>query len=235
MTIFCSLFLLLTIVFSTAAQAGNSVLIWPINPKINYEDKSTELWLENRGESTTLMQVRVFSWQQVNGKEQYQAQQQILATPSLVRIESGQKKLIRLTVQIAPPAGQEAAYRVLLDEIPIPQTSEKNQAGLNFQMRYSIPLFVYGRGLDADQAAPLLNWHTITLQGKTFLEITNRGAGHARLSKVTLGGKTLSAGLYGYVLARTAFRWPLSFSVAKNTELVAELNHKTWRSTAATP
>ena len=39
------------------AWAGNSVLIWPIDPKIPSGDKATELWLENRGEATTLMQV----------------------------------------------------------------------------------------------------------------------------------------------------------------------------------
>lgn len=57
----------------------NSVMIWPIDPAINPEEKASELWLENRGNSTTMMQIRVFSWQQNNGQEQYQTQQQVIA------------------------------------------------------------------------------------------------------------------------------------------------------------
>lgn len=43
------------------ADAANSVMIWPIDPKIISEDKASELWLENRGSATTLMQVRIFA------------------------------------------------------------------------------------------------------------------------------------------------------------------------------
>ncbi|MEI2606988.1 fimbria/pilus periplasmic chaperone, partial [Erwinia aphidicola] len=82
------------------------------------QEKASELWLENRGESTTLMQVRVFSWQQINGQEQYQTQQQVLASPPLVRIEPGKRQMVRLIKQTPPAGGKEAAYRVLLDEIP---------------------------------------------------------------------------------------------------------------------
>ncbi|MFS2221067.1 molecular chaperone [Pantoea sp. B65] len=225
--------LLLATLSGAPAFAGNSVLIWPIDPKVASDEKAAELWLENRGASTTLMQVRVFSWQQVDGVEQYQTQQQLLASPPLVRIEPGQKQLVRLVKQTAPPPGQEAAYRVLLDEIPTPQPPGENQAGLNFQMRYSVPLFVYGHGLDAATAKPLLSWRIIRQQGKAFLEMTNRGAGHARLSKASLGGRSLSDGLYGYVLANSTYRWPLSFPAAANSELVAELNNKSWRSSGS--
>ncbi|MCU5774488.1 molecular chaperone [Erwiniaceae bacterium BAC15a-03b] len=225
--------LLLATLFATVAHAGNSVLIWPIDPKIVGDEKATELWLENRGTSTTLMQVRVFGWQQINGQEQYQTQQQLVASPPLVRIEPGQKQLVRLIKQTAPPVGQEVAYRVLLDEIPTPQQEGENQAGLNFQMRYSVPLFVYGTGLDANSAKPQLSWQIVNQQGKPFLEMTNRGAGHARLSKVTLGGRNLSDGLLGYVLANSTWRWPLSFSAPASSELVAELNNKSWRSTGS--
>lgn len=227
-----ALFLFATLAASLA-HAGNSVLIWPIDPKIASDEKATELWLENRGTSTTLMQVRVFSWQQINGQEQYQTQQQVLASPPLVRIEPGQKQLVRLIKQNKPAAGQEQAYRVLLDEIPTPKAPTENQAGLNFQMRYSVPLFVYGDGIDADNADPVLSWRIINQQGKSFLEVTNRGPGHARLSKATLGGRRLSDGLFGYVLANSVNRWPLSFPASSGAQLVAELDDKTWRSTGS--
>lgn len=224
----------LTVSALLPAWAGNSVLIWPIDPKIASGDKATELWLENRGEATTLMQVRVFTWQQVDGKEQYQTQQTVVASPPLVRIEPGKKQLVRLINQTPPPAGKEVAYRVLLDEIPTPQAPGQNQAGLSFQMRYSVPLFTYGSGLAADNASPALSWRMVSEQGKPALRITNSGNGHARLSNVSLAGRSLSTSLFGYVLANSSNTFPLKFPASDSSELSAELdNHKTWRSTGS--
>ncbi|MEI2265524.1 fimbrial biogenesis chaperone [Erwinia sp. CGal63] len=225
------IFTLLAGLAVSAAWAGNSVLIWPIDPKIPSGDKATELWLENRGAATTLMQVRVFSWRQQDGHDQYQTQQSVVASPPLVRIEPGKKQLVRLINQTLPPAGEELAYRVLLDEIPTPQQPGENQAGLNFQMRYSVPLFTYGEGLSAETARPVLSWRIVNLEGKPALRITNSGSGHARLSKVSLGGRSLSNSLFGYVLARSDNTFPLNFPASDRAELSAELdNNQTWRS-----
>ena len=222
---------LFTGMLSPAVTAGNSVLIWPIDPKIAAEEKASELWLENRGESTTLMQVRVFGWQQSNGQEQYQTQQQVLASPPLVRIEPGKRQMVRLIKQTPPPAGKEAAYRVLLDEIPTPQQAGDHQAGLNFQMRYSVPLFVYGSGLAPEEARPQLSWRLVSQDGRPALQIANRGNGHARLSNVSLGGRSLSDSLFGYVLSEASNTFPLNVPVAAGAELHAELEHQQqWRS-----
>ncbi|UIL53075.1 MULTISPECIES: molecular chaperone [Pantoea] len=210
--------------------AANSVMIWPIDPAINPAEKASELWLENRGNTTTMMQIRVFGWQQVNGQEQYQTQQQVVASPPMVRMEPGQKQLVRLIKQTPPAAGQELAYRVVLDEIPTPRQPGENQAGLTFQMRYSVPLFVYGDGLSADSVRPDLSWQQVSEGGKRWLQLTNRGNGHARLSHVSIGGRQLGEGLYGYVLANSRYRWPLNAAVSG--ELVAEVNKSQWRSAA---
>jgi len=225
--------LLLATLTTSLAHAGNSVMIWPIDPKISSDQKATELWLENRGTSTTLMQVRVFGWNQVNGKEQYQTQTQVVASPPLVRIEPGKRQLVRLIKQVPPASGQETAWRVLLDEIPTPKEEGKNQVGLNFQMRYSVPLFVYGQGLDATTTEPDLSWRVVNEQGKSFLEVTNRSAVHARLSKVSIGGRNMSEGLLGYVLGNNTMRWPLSFPASSGSQLVAEVNSKPWRSSGS--
>lgn len=227
-----------TLIFSfllllPAAHAANSVMIWPIDPKILHEDKASELWLENRGTTTTLMQVRIFSWQQIDGREQYQTQQQVVASPPVVRIEAGKRQLVRLIKMTPPAAGQEQAYRVVLDEIPTPLQPGENQAGLRFQMRYSVPLFVYGSGLTPDASQPALSWRAVSENGRRWLEITNRGAIHARLSKASLSGRALGDGLFGYVLANSRHRWPLAAAASANAPLAAEVNGKAWRSASS--
>ena len=226
-----ALLLLFIMALLPAAHAANSLMIWPIDPAINPDEKASELWLENRGNATTMMQVRIFSWLQVGGQEQYQTQQQVVASPPMVRLEPGQKQLVRLIKQGAPQAGREMSYRVVLDEIPTPRTPGENQAGLTFQMRYSVPLFVYGSGVTSDSAKPQLSWQQVDSGGKRWLELTNRGNGHARLSNVTIGGRRLGNGLFGYVLANSSNRWPLTSSVSG--ELSAEVNKGHWSSAAA--
>lgn len=226
-----ALLLLFVMALIPAAHAANSLMIWPIDPAINPEDKASELWLENRGNATTIMQVRIFSWLQVGGQEQYQTQQQVVASPPMVRLEPGQKQLVRLIKQTPPEAGREMSYRVVLDEIPTPRTPGENQAGLTFQMRYSVPLFVYGNGVTSDSAKPQLSWQQIDSGGRRWLELTNRGNGHARLSNVTIGGRRIGNGLFGYVLANSSNRWPLTSSVSG--ELSAEVNKGHWSSAAA--
>ncbi len=226
-----ALLLLFIMALMPAAHAANSLMIWPIDPAINPDEKASELWLENRGNATTMMQVRIFSWLQVGGQEQYQTQQQVVASPPMVRLEPGQKQLVRLIKQGTPEAGREMSYRVVLDEIPTPRTPGENQAGLTFQMRYSVPLFVYGNGVTSDSAKPQLSWQQVDSGGKRWLELTNRGNGHARLSNVTIGGRRLGNGLFGYVLANSSNRWPLTSSVSG--ELSAEVNKGHWSSAAA--
>ncbi|KAF0855578.1 MULTISPECIES: fimbrial biogenesis chaperone [Pantoea] len=226
-----ALLLWFLLALSPASFAANSLMIWPIDPAINPQEKASELWLENRGNATTIMQVRIFNWQQIDGQEQYQTQQQVVASPPMVRLEPGQKQLVRLIRQSAPPAGVEQAYRVVLDEIPTPRSPGENQAGLTFQMRYSVPLFVYGDGLTRDSAKADLSWRQVSRDGKRWLELTNRGNGHARLSNVTVGGRALGNGLFGYVLANSSHRWPLNSPVSG--ELAAEVNKTHWRSAAA--
>jgi hypothetical protein len=64
---------------------------------------------------------------------------------SLGRLEPGQKQLVRLIRQSAPPAGVEQAYRVVLDEIPTPRSPGENhhrRAGDHLLLRLILLLAV---------------------------------------------------------------------------------------------
>ncbi len=223
----------LPIIFSlvpVVVSASSSIMIWPIDPKIASGDKATEVWLENHGDTTALMQIRIFSWQQVALQDHYQTQQQIAASPSVVRINANQRQLVRLIKLSAPPAGQETAYRIVIDEIPTPPAPDDSQAGIRFQMRYSVPLFIYGDGLTSKTAEPKLSWRIINNAGKTLLQITNRGNGHARLSNVTIGRRMVADGLMGYVLAGSKYAFPLSITASPNEVLSAQTGKRQWQS-----
>jgi fimbrial chaperone protein len=229
------------------AAAASNVLIWPIDPWLAEDANAAELWIQNQGTEATTMQVRVVGWQQEGGHERYQQQQDVVASPPIVKIEGGSKQLIRLIKQKTAPAGRELAYRIVVDEIPQPTDSGRPQMGLKLQMRYSIPLFSYGAGIATQKAASnhantdpqKLAWRVINDNGKPALQIDNRGNVHVRLSKVSVrqGGqqRVLADGLMGYVLANSERAWPLPASFTHPTHLSATINapDAVWQSAPA--
>ncbi|NER61673.1 molecular chaperone [Pseudomonas sp. MAFF212428] len=225
------------------AQAATSVLIWPIDPVLEADQKAGALWLENRGDTPASLQVRVFAWRQGEFDDQFQAQREIIGSPPVATLAAGQKQLIRLTRTAQSPAGQEQAYRIIIDEIPpaLPATDANTppQAAIRFQMRYSVPLFVYGQGLwgkpDADgkrDAAgvgkPRLSWRQVSVQGKPYVEIRNVGPVHARLTDVVMQqgsqSRPVVEGLLGYVLPGATMRWPAPTSASTATVLKGRVN-----------
>lgn len=231
--------LLLTGVLASAAQpaqAAATILLWAIDPWLAADTKATELWIQNQGNTPTTMQVRIVRWRQEGGHERYQPQQDVVASPPIVRIEKGSKQLIRLMKQTTVPACVEQAYRIIVDEIPQSGDPATPQIGLKIQMRYSIPLFVYGQGVAVQREGANhalvnprdLSWRVVRDGGKPALEVRNRSDVHVRLSKVSLqqGGqtRTLADGLLGYVLPGQSRSWPLPASLTTPSAMTAAIN-----------
>jgi fimbrial chaperone protein len=229
--------------FCTTAQGGSSVLIWPIDPVLEADQQASALWLENRGNEAANLQIRVFAWSQNGFEEHYDNQHDVIGSPPVARIEPGQKQLVRLTRTREVPAGQEQAYRVIIDEIPsaTPATAAAGQsaAAVRFQMRYSVPLFAYGQGLwskedlarkrdPKDAGQPNLSWRKVQVAGQPYVEIRNQGAVHARLTDVSFkqGGQNrqLVEGLLGYVLPGAVMRWPAPPQLAADQPLQVRVN-----------
>ncbi|WP_373327987.1 fimbrial biogenesis chaperone [Cronobacter turicensis] len=219
-----------------SAWAAGNMLIWPIDPYLAADDSAAELWIQNQGATPMTMQVRIVRWRQEGGNERYQQQQDVAASPPIVRIDGGKKQLIRLISQAQVPAGVEQAYRIVVDEIPQPTDPGKPQLGLKLQMRYSIPLFVYGQGVATERAGAHhaylqpenLSWRVVRENGQPAIEITNRDQIHARISKVTVqqGGKprVLAEGLLGYVLPGQSRVFALPAGISQPTQLSASVN-----------
>lgn len=245
--------------FSLPAQAGSSVLIWPVNPQIASDERAVPLWLENRGNAPVKLQVRVLRWKQQDNDDVLEAQTTVQSSPPMAVIEPGKKQLIRLVRTAKTPAGQEEAFRVLVDEVPEVRTKAESstpaQSGINLQMRYSVPLFTYGDSLrvpprdmpaTAEHHRPQLAYRLIGQGAVRVLEVSNTGPVRARLSAVTFvtshvapgnakpaAGTVLAAGLLGYVLPGATMRWPMPTTVVipPGAILQARVNDDTEAST----
>ncbi|MEI4506390.1 molecular chaperone [Sphingopyxis sp. CCNWLW253] len=225
---------LLAAAASAGAQQPGSLLIWPVNPVIEGDARAAALWLENPGKAPITLQVRVYAWDQQDGRNLYAEQSDVIGTPPIVSIEPGQRQLIRLTRTASPAAVAEKPYRVVVDEIPVARESAAPGASVSFRMRYSLPLFSYpprGDGKVKPPApAPQISWRAGADAGGRFLEIQNGGTGHAQLTDVGFvtgpQKSPVAGGLLGYVLPGASMRWPLPGNVGGTGDLVATVNGK---------
>jgi fimbrial chaperone protein len=215
-----------------------SVMIWPIDPVIESGQRATALWLENRGVQTVTLQIRVLGWSARDYTDHYiEHQRGIIGSPPVATIAPGQRQLVRLTKTEEIPAGQETAYRILIDEIPsaaeaTPETAplaDMAAMGVKFRMRYSLPLFAYGPGASRTTGAPTLIWRVVDADGHRWLQVRNDGPIHARLTDVsltrdraTLPRVNVASGLLGYVLPGMEMRWPLPDTTPMDERLALE-------------
>jgi fimbrial chaperone protein len=235
-----SLILLLTALSAClAAHAATPVAIWPLDPLIEDGKSASALWLENRGTQTMTMQIRALAWTQQDGIDSYRAQSVLIASPPFAIIPAGKKQLIRLISVSQPQPGEQQAYRVLIDELPAaPAAGSGTTLGVRLQMRYSVPLFVNGKGIvahkdGADPALatqPQLAWRALEKDGKTYMAIRNTGAVHARLTDVRLvrGADefVINPGLLGHALPHAEMLWELPAAAPVGHQLQVLLRYR---------
>ncbi len=185
-----------------------SLQVSPTQFELRPQQNAEALWISNSGTETVQVQVRVFQWQQADGRDQLTPTGALLASPPMQALAAGQRQLIRLVRADETAPATQQAYRVIVDEIP---AYDPTRQGMQFVLRYSIPVVVQPAG---KPLAPLLSARLVqdgTAQAQ--LEVSNSGQGQAQIADLGLvvaGRRTpVMDGLVGYVLPGQTMRWPL--------------------------
>ncbi|MBB3255495.1 fimbrial chaperone protein [Paraburkholderia bannensis] len=198
---------LLTIYAASAAAA--SLEITPVTVELEANQNGQVLKLRNSGEAALSAQIRVFAWDQADGEDHLTPTRDLIASPPIAQVPPGGEQIMRLIRANGGAAPKEAAYRLLIDELPPDNTNAAT--GIQFRFRYSVPVFLYPAG---ERGAPDTHWSLESRAGKWFLHVANSGSIHARISDVTLTcpGETVPvrAGLLGYALAGRERVFPLT-------------------------
>lgn len=219
---------------SPAFAAGLQVT--PISLDIPAQEQSQAMFLSNSGRATLRAQVRVQQWTQSGGTEKLEATREVVASPPIVEIAPGARQMVRIVRLQPAPATQEKTYRLIIDELPGSDGAQAPAAaGLQFLLRYSVPVFVLPSAAAgspalppasaANGAMPLADVTRLAASIRangpdaSTLVITNNGARRVRLSQlahVDAKGQrnSLFPGLMGYVLAGQTMQWPLAMPLS---------------------
>ncbi|QEY25897.1 fimbrial biogenesis chaperone [Neisseria zalophi] len=170
--------------------------------------------LTNTDSAPLTAQVRVYRWtQDENGQDVLTPTRDVIASPPMVKLAAGGVQQFRV-IRAQPAKAAEEAYRLVVDELPAPD--KQPQKGLQFVLRYSVPLFLN----QSEDPNTQLQWEAEASGGKVILKAKNIGAAHAQLSHIVFNraadntDKNLVAGLAGYILPGKTGQYTLDISPA---------------------
>jgi fimbrial chaperone protein len=200
--ILAAVILLTTQISSRAA----SLQIEPVLIDVAAPGAASTVSLRNDGPAPISAQIRVFRWSQIDGKEQLEPTEDVVASPPAVSLAPKTNYVARIVRVTKRPVSGEESYRVLIDQLPAP-TQQRGNA-VNLLVRYSIPVF-FGA---SDRRDPAVAW-TVAVSGNK-VKVTARNEGDRRIRIAALNirdakGKTVAfgKGLVGYVLGKSTIGW----------------------------
>lgn len=167
-------------------------------------NQAGRLVLANTGDAPVAAQVRVYAWSQAGGEDRLADTDTIAISPAIVKIPAGGEQVVRVVRLGEAPQGADETYRLVVDELPSPDTA--SDTAIELRLRYLVPLFVRAAGA----AEPELSCH---LAG-TELDCRNDGGQPARLGATRMlddNGRAivLTEGLFGYLLPGSGRAWQL--------------------------
>jgi len=205
------LWLLGALLFASSHAYGSGLQVSPTSLSLAAAQNADGLWLSNTGNDPLHAQVRVYQWVQEGGEEKLIPSRGLVISPPMLALDGQQRQLVRVIRVGAPPTdGREAAYRVIVNELP-DDRAEKS-SGLKFVLRYSLPVFIEPAGVAP--TPPQLHWSLRREGDEAVLEVSNSGGTHAQIVDLDYvdGAQhrtKVAQGLLGYVLPGATMHWTL--------------------------
>lgn len=193
--------------FAAGTVDAASLQVAPVLLDLPAPGNTATITLRNTDVEPITAQVRVFRWIQRDGAERLEPTDDVVASPPVVQLRSRQDYTVRVVRVAGGSLGGEAAFRLVVDELPKPNRAPGTVA---LVMRHVVPVFFIDR-----TASPASVTWSASRHGKNItIDAANRGDRRVRLAAVTVrdeSGKVVAAnkGLLGYSLGRSAMQWVL--------------------------
>jgi fimbrial chaperone protein len=214
----------------TRPQAGDGqtapqgLTVIPVSFEMAPGQMTAVLNIQNHTDREADFQVRPFAWDQSGGVDRLTPTDVLVASPPLGRIAVGGEQVVRIVLR-QPAAGQEASYRILLDQVPPPP----EPGVVNFALRLSIPVFVE----PSVREAAHVRWSIQSDGAAYYLVAANTGARHESFHDIALTSAdgrpvAIESNSSPYVLPGATRRWRIlskTFAPSRETlRLTAQAN-----------
>ena len=198
----------LPLLVAATCHAG-SIQLTPVRVNLSAAAKVAVLTVHNTGAEDSVMQVTLNKWTLDGQQYAYRQSQELVITPATFRLAPGKQQIIRIGLRDDLPQANEAAYRLLVEEVPGPPPP--NFSGARLVVRHDVPVFVAPSGA----ARASLDVAVECAGSSARLRMANIGNVHAQLRHVaieSLADKKLlgSWDTFDYLLPNAQKSWPLA-------------------------
>ncbi len=206
----------LALLVAEAAGAGN-LTVAPTRIDLAPERAGGSVTLENNDSQPTLVQVETFAWKRTPLTNDLEPTRELVAVPPVFELAPGARQIIRVALRQPHTSQTEAAYRLVITEVPPPGGG----GGVRFALRLSLPVFATPPG-----AVARPQWRLQRDGSALRLELANLGFAHLLVQRLRLSaaGRSQEFDQPTYVLAGQRHAWTLALPVAAGgtVELAAE-------------
>lgn len=194
------------IVAAGGQASAASLQVSPIHVEVAAPGAAAAITIRNSGPKAINAQIRVFKWEQREGRDELIPTVDVVASPPATALLPNQDYTIRIVRQAKAPVVREESYRLLVDELP--DAAAVPGATVKFVLRHSIPVFFSAPG----RADHQLSWVVESRGGSLRVAARNNGERRARIASLRImsqSGQTVVSrdGLVGYVLGRSVAVW----------------------------
>jgi fimbrial chaperone protein len=188
---------------SRSQEAAQGLTVIPVSFEMTPGQMTAVLTVQNQTGAEVDFQVRPYAWDQPTGDDRLTPTDALTVSPPLGRIPVGGQQIVRLVLR-RPAQGQEASYRILLDQVPPPP----RPGVINMALRLSIPVFAE----PPTREAANVQWSIQSQGGAYYLVAVNRGGRHEAFREMALTSAdgrpiALEANVTPYVLPGATRRW----------------------------
>lgn len=140
----------------------------------------------NTSTEPVTVQAQSRTWTQRGGVDEYGEGRPFIVSPAIFTIPAGGKQVVRVALRGAPPREVEAAYRLIMTEIPPAQPD--GSPGLRVALRMDMAVYVSPL---QPGAQPDVSFAIDTSVGSPRIAVTNRGTAHFRMVDVAVASGPL--------------------------------------------
>lgn len=183
---------LLLSVWSYAVRAAD-VTLMPVAVKLDRANDRATVQVQNNGQEPVLMQAEAIAWTRAGGLDLDGPTNDLIVNPPVFTVQPGQTQVLRLGLRRSQALEQEATYRIVLREVPMPRPSDVlNVAGsVRVLVALRVPVYVA-----PDQVKRGEQWKVSRADnGDLLAQVSNTGNVHLKVAELRLatdGGQAVA-------------------------------------------
>jgi fimbrial chaperone protein len=165
--------------------------------------------------------------QNADGGDVYTPTSDLVVTPPLLRVETGEPRIVRIGT-LREPGDVERSYRVFLEE-QAPANPEGTGATIAVVIKFGVPVFVAPRSERIAGSAEIVDRKL----GKVTLQVKNTGNVHFNVEAITANGVAMKDVSSWYLLPGTTRRYDLAIPPEACTGTAVDLRIQATRTVLA--